>query len=105
MTLDMRCCVAASRRCAASLIAAATRSSIISRSSSGTARIELHALRFVLAVHRDLDHAAAGLADDFHGGDLRLRLLHVRLQGLRLLHHVADAAFHHVRLAEVIGDQ
>ena len=45
--------------------------------------------------------AAAGLTDDFHGRDLRLRLLHVRLQRLRLLHHVADAAFHHVRLAEV----
>ena len=43
-------------------------------------RVDLHPLRFVPAVHRDLDHAAAGFAGDFHGRDLCLRLLHVRLQ-------------------------
>jgi hypothetical protein len=77
---DMRCWLSVSTRRTASLMAAATRSSSIS----------LHAFHFVLAGHRDLDHAAAGLADDFHLRDLFLRLLHVALQSFRLLHHIAE---------------
>ena len=62
--------------------------------------IDLHALGLVLAIHRDLDHAATRLASDLHGRNLRLRLLHVGLHHLRLLHHVANAAFHASRLLE-----
>jgi predicted metal-dependent phosphoesterase TrpH len=52
------------------------------------------ALRLVAAIDGHLDHAAARLAGDFHRRDLGLRLLHVGLQLLRLLHQVSDAAFH-----------
>ena len=55
----------------------------------GDLRLDLHALHFVFAAHRHLDHAAAGFTGDFHVGDLVLGLLHVGLQRHRLLHHVS----------------
>src|SRR5690349_6644103 len=60
-------------------------------------RVDLHAMRLVLAAQRDLDHAGAGFAGDFGLGQLVLQPPHVLLHLLRLAHQVAEAhlpAFH-----------
>src|SRR5665213_4199630 len=51
-------------------------------------RLDLHALDLMASGHDDFDHAAAGFADDFQVRDFGLRLLHVRLQSLSLLHEI-----------------
>ena len=47
------------------------------------------------ASHRHLYRAGAGLAFYFHGCQFGLRLLHVLLHLLRLLHQAAQSALHH----------
>ncbi|MND01912.1 hypothetical protein D3C83_210970 [compost metagenome] len=59
----------------------------------------------MLSGHRHLYHAGAGLTLDLLAGELGLRLLHLLLHLLRLLHQPCDSAFHHdlVPCCEVIG--
>src|SRR6185503_10058412 len=57
-------------------------------------RIDAHAAHLVLAGHGHLHHARARLALHFQGTELFLQALHVFLHHLRLLHHLADIAFH-----------
>ena len=92
---DILSCTRASTFCTASLIAAAIRSSSISRSSVTTCRLDLHAFDFVAAGHRDLHHASAG--DSPSTSILAISACafsHARLHRLRLLHQIAEISFH-----------
>src|SRR5207245_1668323 len=57
-------------------------------------RVDRHPLHFVLAGHLHLHHAGAGLALDLRGREALLHAAHVLLHELRLLHQLADVAFH-----------
>ncbi len=80
-------CIAVSTLALASLWAARIRSSRISTSSSLNSDGSIfELLHLELARHRHLDHAAAGLAGDLHGGDLFLHGLELGLHFLGLAH-------------------
>ena len=59
------------------------------------ARVDGDAAHVVLAGHRDLDEAVAGLAVDLDVGELVLHLLQVVLHRLGLLHQTGELTFHH----------
>src|SRR6185436_19073976 len=56
--------------------------------------VDAHPPHLVLAGHHDLHHGGARLALHFNGAKLLLHAAHVFLHHLRLLHHLADIAFH-----------
>src|ERR1700722_15755843 len=68
-------------------------------------RFDLYFLHLMAPAHGHLHHAAARLTDDLDARNLRLRLLDVVLQRLRLLHEIAHIATHVIalRFAYLIG--
>src|SRR5438270_1672908 len=61
---------------------------------TGQRRIDRDPLHLVLAGHLHLHHARARLAFDLERRELLLHAAHVLLHLLRLLHQLADVAFH-----------
>jgi hypothetical protein len=59
-------------------------------------RVDRHAAHVVLAGHRHLDHAGAGLPFDLGGRQLVLHTFHVFLHLLRLLHQAGELTLHHL---------
>src|SRR5688572_25514285 len=57
-------------------------------------RIDAYAAHLVLAGHYHFHHAGTRLALDFERAELLLHAAHILLHHLRLLHHLADIAFH-----------
>src|SRR5258706_851170 len=60
----------------------------------GQRRVDAHAAHFMLAGQGHFHHAGTRLAFHFQAAELFLQAAHVLLHHLRLLHHLADIAFH-----------